>query len=146
MCADRLKGQEVTVNVLSTFGGLETSFADVGSVDFNFDQDILSEGYLGQTTEQKDDVHKGVSGSIKFHSRTADTIGLIQRIMEVSKGRLPGEEFQIVISLYFPLGGTRRIVVANAKFGTIPVSVSARDAFVEFSLEFAADEVTVVPV
>jgi len=143
--ADRLKGQEVNVNVISATQGVETSFSDVGSVEMQFDREILSEGYLGQTTQQKDDIHNGVSGTITFHSRTADTMGLIQRITEASKGRLPGEKFQIVATLRFPLGGSRRVVVPDAKFGNIPINVSDRQSFVEFRLEFAGDDATIIP-
>jgi len=143
--AERLKGQEVTVNMVSTFGGIETSFIDVGSIEMQFDREILSEGYLGQTTQQKDDIHNGVSGTITFHSRTADTLGLIQRITEASKGRLPGESFQIVAKLGFPLGGSRLVVVPDAKFGNIPINVSDRQSFVEFRLEFASDDANILP-
>lgn len=143
--AERLKGQEVSVNVISTTNGVETSFSDVGSLEAQFDREILSEGYIGQTTQQKDDIFNGVSGTITFHSRTADTMGLIQRINEESKGRLPGESFQIVAKFAFPLGGSRLIVFTNAKFGNIPVNTSDRQGFVEFRLEFAADDAQILP-
>jgi len=141
---DRLKGQEVDVNVFSATNGLETSFQNVGSIEFQFDREILSEGYLGQTTEQKDDIHTGVSGTLTINSRTADVMSLIQRITEASKGRLPGESIQIVASYRFPLGGTRRVVIPDAKFGNIPINASDRKSYVEFRFEFAADDATIL--
>lgn len=142
---DRLKGQEVTVNMVSTFGGIETSFLDVGSIEAQFDREILSEGYIGQTTQQKDDIFNGVSGTITFHSRTADTLGLVQRINLASQNRLPGESFQIVAKFAFPLGGSRLMVIPDAKFGNIPINTSDRQSFVEFRLEFAADDASILP-
>jgi hypothetical protein len=140
----RIKGQEVSVNVISTLNGLETSFGDVGSLETNFDRDILDEGYLGQTTNKKDDIFKGVSGTIEFHSRTADTFGLIQRINEKTALRLPGESFQIVASYAFELGGTRRLIIPDVKFGAIPISATGRDEYVGFKLDFAADEASFI--
>lgn len=142
---DRLKGQSVTVNMVSTTNGVETSFLDVGSVEAQFDREILSEGYLGQTTQQKDDIFNGVSGTITFHSRTADTMGLIERINLASKDRLPGEQFNIVAKFAFPLGGSRLVSIPDAKFGNIPINTSDRQSFVEFRLEFAADDATILP-
>jgi hypothetical protein len=143
--ADRIKGQDVTVNMVSTFGGVETSFLDVGSIEVQFDREILSEGYLGQTSEQKDDIFKGVSGTIQFHSRTADTLGLIQRINLASQERLPGESFQIVAKMKFPLGGSRLMAFADCKFGSIPLNFGDRQSFGEFRLEFAAEDASILP-
>ena len=105
--APRLKGQEIAVSFISN-SGLESSIADVKSLDIQFDRDILSEGYLGQTTEQKDDIFKGVSGKIDFHVRSAQILAVTQKMNMASKNRLPGERFQIVATLNFPAGGRRR--------------------------------------
>jgi len=141
----RLKGQECSINVVSTTNGLESAFTDVKSADFQFDRDILSEGYLGQTTEQKDDIFKGVSGNIEFHTQTADVLSLFQRLNEVSKRRLPGESIQIVVTLRFPTGGSRRVVIPKCSFGNIPIGIQSRADFVNFKLEFAADDATIIP-
>ena len=140
---ERLKGQETSVNIMSTTNGLETSFSDIKNSEFQFDRDILSEGYLGQTTEQKDDIFKGVSGKIVFHSGTADIMGFVQRLNEISKGRLPGESIQVVSTLRFP-NGTRRVIFANCAFGNIPINNAGRENYVEFTLEFASDDGRVI--
>ena len=142
---DRMKGQETAINIVSTTNGLETAFSDVKSFELKFEREILSEGYLGQTTEQKDDIFKGVSGSIEFHERTADVMSLIERINAVSKRRLPGEQIQVVTTLRFPVGGSRRIVIANCKFGEIPITIGGRQDFVSFKLDFAADDARILP-
>lgn len=140
----RLKGQE-TVAVFVSSDGTEDSVADVKSLDIQFDRDILSEGYLGQTTEQKDDIFKGISGKIEFHVRQAAVLDLVFRINEKTKRRLPGELFQIVTTLSFPEGGRRRIIVPDAKFGAIPLSSPSRDDFVTVTFDFAADDATILP-
>jgi hypothetical protein len=140
----RLKGQE-TVAVFVSSDGTEDSIADVKSLDIQFDRDILSEGYLGQTTEQKDDIFKGISGKIEFHVSKASVLDVVQRINQKTKRRLPGELFQIVTTLSFPDGNRRRIIVPDAKFGAIPLSSPSREDFVTLTFDFAADDATILP-
>lgn len=140
----RLKGQETTAVFVSS-NGTEDSVADVKSLSIQFDRDILSEGYIGQTTEQKDDIFKGVSGKIEFHVRKAQVLDLVQRINEKTKRRLPGELFQIVSTMSFPEGGRRRVIVPDAKFGAIPIESPSRDDFVTLTFDFAAEDATILP-
>jgi len=140
----RLKGQETQVAFVSA-NGTEESVADVKSFDIQFDRDILSEGYLGQTTEQKDDIFKGVSGKLEFHVREAEFLDLIQRMNEKTKRRLPGEQFEIVSTLTFPDGQRRRILVSDAKFGAIPISTPSRDDYVTVTFDYAADDGSILP-
>jgi hypothetical protein len=140
----RIKGQEASIVIVSATSGLEPSITEVKSFTIQFDREILSEGYVGQNTEQKDDIFKGISGSLEIHLQTADILSLLQRINEVSKRRLPGESIQIVATYNFPLGGRRRIVVPDAKFGDIPIENSDRDAFISVSLDFAADDANIL--
>lgn len=141
----RLKGQETTITVISKTNGVEPAFSDVKSFEVQFDREILSEDYLGQTTSQKDDIFNGVSGRIEIHSRTADILSLVERINLVSKRRLPGEQIQIASTLRFPLGGSRRLVFGPCAFGNIPVNISGRAEFVTFTLEFASDDGRILP-
>lgn len=140
----RLKGQEVAATFVSS-QGIEESVADVKSLDIQFDRDILSEGYLGQTTEQKDDIFKGVSGKIEFHVRNEGFLDLTSRINERSRRRLPGELFQIVATLTFPNGTSRRIVIPNVFFGATPINTSSRDDYVMVSYDYAAEDARILP-
>lgn len=140
----RIKGQEVTCSVISS-AGLEESVADVSSMDINFDRDILSEGFLGQTTEQKDDIFKGISGKIEFHMQTHEPLDLIQRINDKTKRRLPGERFQIVATLAFPNGVRRRVVIPDCSFGAIPISIGSREDFVTVTFDYAASDGRFLP-
>lgn len=136
----RLKGQEVSGILASATVGIETSFSNIKSLDVQFDREILSEGYLGQTTEQKDDIYKGVSGTMTLHSGDAGVLSVIQRMNEVTRRRLPGEVFRISAVYVFPIGGARQIVIPEVKIGNIPISSPSRDDFVLYTIEFAADE------
>lgn len=142
----RLKGQETSIVITSTTNGVEPAFNDIKSFEVQFDREILSEGYLGQTTEKKDDIFNGVSGNLEFHTESADVMAFAQRLNEVSKRRLPGESITIITTLRFPTGGTRRVVISDAKFGNIPIGIGSRKDFVNFKLEFAADDARVVAI
>jgi hypothetical protein len=143
--ARRIKGQEVSVTVVSATNGVEPSIADVKSMNWQYDREIKSEGYLGQTTEQKDDIFKGVSGKIDFHVRSADVFSLTDRINEVSKRRLPAESIQILFTYAFPDGGRRRIVIKDAVFGDIPFETPAREDYMTVTYNFAAEEARTLP-
>jgi hypothetical protein len=136
----RIKGQEVAASMVSATVGLETALAHVKSLDIQFDREILSEGYIGQTTEQKDDIFKGVSGTMVIHADTPDAFALIQRINAVSRRRLAGENFRISAIYAFPDGQSRNIVIPNCKFGDIPISSPSRDDYVSITFDFVADE------
>lgn len=141
----RVKGQEVVATFVSA-DGVEESIADVKSLDIQFDRDSLSEGYIGQTTEQKDDIFKGVSGSLEFHVANGDFLELTRRINERSRRRLPGEIFQIVATIAFPDGSQRRIVVPNAFFGAIPISTASRDDYVMVTYDFVAEDARILAI
>lgn len=138
----RVKGQENSVAIVSAQGAEEID--DIKSVDIQFERDILSEGYIGQTTEQKDDIFKGVSGKVEFHFSGPEWLDLVNRINLVSKRRLPGEAFQIVSTITFPGGVRRRIVIPEVRFGTIPLSNASRDDYLAVTLDFAADDARIL--
>jgi hypothetical protein len=139
----RVKGQETALTFV-TIDGVVESFDNIKSSEITFERDILSEGYLGQTTEQKDDIFKGVTGKCEFHIASADIFDLIQKINEKTKRRLPGEVFELVSTYIFPDGRRRRIALFNPAFGSIPINNGAREDFVSISLEFASDDGTII--
>jgi len=140
----RIKGQETQVAMVSS-AGLEEAVADVKSFDVQFDRDILSEGFLGETTEQKDDIFKGISGKIEFHMRGASVLDLIQRINDKTKRRLIGEKFQVVSTLAFPTGERRRIVIPDCSFGAIPIATGSREDYVTCTFDYAASDGRFLP-
>lgn len=142
--ADRIKGQEVALVVVSA-AGTEESVADVKSIDMQFDRETISEGYVGQSTEQKDDIFKGISGKAEFHLRDGGAFDLINRMNLRSKRRLPGELFQLIGTFSFPDGTSRRIVIPDARFGNIPISTASRDDYVMVTFEFVADDAQILP-
>lgn len=140
----RVKGEDTLITLVSSTG-TETSFGDVKSFDLTFERDILSEGYLGQNTEKKDDIFKGVTGKMVVHFEKADALDLIGRMNAKTQKRLPGEQFEIASTITFPDGSKRRIVLSNVAIGSIPIGAGSRADYVEISLDIAADDGAILP-
>jgi hypothetical protein len=141
-----MKGQEISVVLTSTTQGPEPGVAGViKSCEFQDDIEILSEGYLGALTEQKDMIFTGVSGNMEMNLRSADAYSLMDRIKLVAQRRIPGEQFNIVITYRFPTGGARRVVISNVQFGNPNVSAPSRKDYVVFKFDFAADDLQILP-
>ena len=141
-----MKGQEVRVDFVSATQGVEPGVAGVvKSFEMQYDLETLSEGYLGALTEEKDNIFTGVSGNMEMNLRSSDAFSLIDRIKYVAQHRIPGETFQIITTYVFPLGGTRRVILADVKIGNIPVTSSSRKDYVTLKFDFAADDGQILP-
>lgn len=128
---DRVKGQETTV-LITTDGNLEDSLVDV--VDFTVTNmlEIISKGYLGEKTERKDEIFKGVKFDITFHVHTQDVLNFTDRIKKRAMRLTPNTKFNITSVLQFPNGDTPSITINDAKFGEAPMSTRSREDYVEF--------------
>lgn len=136
--AQRIKGQEVRVTVTSPIGTEESIGAGgVSSFELEFKTEILSEGYLGETTERKDDIFRGVSGRMEIHLERQAYLRFIQRVTDRSQRRTAADaRFNVLVSLQFPNGERPRVLLDDVFFGPLPVNVGARDEYVSATVEF----------
>lgn len=136
--AQRIKGQEVRVTVV-TPTGTEQSIGGGGisSFEIEFQTEILSEGYLGETTERKDDIFRGVSGRMSFHIDRPGYFAFVRQVTDRSQRRSPADaRFNVLASLEFPSGETSLVLLEDVFFGPLPVNVGGRDEYVEATVEF----------
>lgn len=139
--AQRIKGQEVRVVMVSP-SGTETSLSDVQSFEVEPLMEVLSEGYLGETTERKDDIFKGVRGSMEIHLEDRDFFNFQQAVIDRSQRRSPAEaRFNVIATLAFPNGDRVRVLMEDIFFGAPPLSVGSREDYVSVSLDFEASQV-----
>jgi len=136
--ARKLKGSNVSVNIVSALTGLRYEFTDIKDCTVTFARDVQSEGYLGQDTEQKDDDFKGVDFSLTAHSRQARMLELLDLINQITRG-ISADTIQIVMSLRFP-DGVKRIILPDCKFGNLEVGAGGKAEYVTFPLEGSADD------
>lgn len=134
--AQRIKGQEVRV-IFSSPAGAETSLTDISSFEVEPLMEILSEGYLGETTERKDDIFKGARGRMEIHLETQEYFRFVQRVIDRSQRRTPADGvFSVVATLSFPNGQRPRVLLENVFFGPPPMNVASREDYITAQVEF----------
>jgi len=140
--SQRIKGQEVRVTMVSPTGNVESiGSGGVSSFELEFKTEILSEGYLGETTERKDDIFKGVSGRMEFHLDRQSYFRFVQQVTDRSQRRSPaGARFNVLVAMSFPNGERPRVLLEDVFFGPLPVNVGGRDEYVSATVEFECSQ------
>jgi hypothetical protein len=135
----RLRGQEVSVQVVKG-GALLADITDVKSVEVEFQLDVMAEGYVGEFTDRRDDMFKGVTGKIEFHIENGAPFDLVNEIILRAQRRVPGVQFNVQSSVRLGNGQVRRLVINDLYFGSVPFNVASRSDYVTYSLSFEAGE------
>lgn len=139
--AQRIKGQEVRV-VMVAPSGTVTSLSDVQNLEIEPQTEILSEGYLGESTERKDDIFKGARGKMDVHLEQQAYFRFVQEVIERSQRRTPAAaRFNIICTLAFPNGDRPRVLLEDVFFGSNPLSVGGREEYVSASVEFECSNI-----
>lgn len=126
----RVKGQEVELTVVGP-QGRETSIDKVVSATVTFMQDILSQGFLNETSDEYDDIFKGVSLEMELQLDDESFSDFINRVKLRAQRRAPaGEQFNALMTLNFPNGQRRRISLENLFFGEFPIAAGGREEYV----------------
>lgn len=135
----RVRGQEVSVQVVQN-GKIVAELTDVKSFDVEFQMDVMAEGYLGEFTDRRDDMFKGVSGKIEFHIENNAPFDFINAIVQRSQSRVKGTQFNVQSTINLPNGQVKRLLVNDIFFSSVPVNVSGRSDYVTYSLPYEAAE------
>lgn len=141
--AARIKGQEVEV-VIVVDGSPQRSITAIRSFELSFQQEIMSEGYLGETTKRRDAIFNGMSGKIDIHLENDDIFDLIQKLVDKARRRTAGIKVNIKATLRFPNGDRPKIIIPDVEFGEFPLSFGSRSDYGSVSLSFEAAEYSVL--
>lgn len=137
--SQRVKGQEVELFIIKD-GRVVTSFSEIRSFEIEWQLELKSEGYLGETTNRKDSVFNGIRGKIEIHSSNKDVFDVVQALVDKARRRTAGTIFKINATLKYPNGDRPRISIPDVEFGGLPMNISSRTDYVSFSLDFEASE------
>lgn len=137
--SQRIKGQEVEI-ILVVNGVAKTTLTAVRSFEFAYQQEIKSEGYLGETTNRKDAIFNGIRGRCEYHFDSPDILGLAVQIIDKARRRTPGVQINVKATLSFPSGRRTRVIIPNAEFGEIPFNFASRADYGTVGLDFEASE------
>lgn len=117
--------------------------------DFSFQYEFAqnSEGYLGETTERKDEIFNGISGSFTVHQESQDILFFQQAIKERAQRKVAvnGQRINITARLTFPNGETPRVIIPDVKFGATPNNVPGRADYVNTAFTYAAEDARIIP-
>jgi len=135
----RLRGQEVSVQIVRD-SALITEITDVKSFEVEFQLEIMSEGYIGEFTDRRDDIFKGITGKIEFHIENGAPFDLVNEIVLRAQRRTPGAQFNVQATVRLANGQRKRLVINDLFFGAVPFNVASRTDYVTYSLTFEAGE------
>jgi len=138
--ATRVRGQETSITV-SGPQGVEQSIDAIKSFEAEFQIDILSEGYLGETAERQDEIFVKVTGKAELHIPSADYFKFANKVVSRAQRRDGVQSvFNISTSLQFPDGRRVRVLFQDVSFGSIPLNIGGRDEYVSTTIEFATSK------
>lgn len=139
--SQRIKGQEVSLNFVVA-GQIVNSLTDIKSFDVNVDLETLEEGYLGQTSNQYDEVFKGISGKAQFNFSSPAVFLFVQAVLNRAQRREPGTQINIKATLNFPSGQRAQVLIPNAFFEAIPIGFAGRTEYGMLDLSYKASGIT----
>jgi hypothetical protein len=143
MAGTRAKGQEVEVLIVVN-GQVKDTITDVRSFEMEAQLEVLKEGYLGETTDRRDDIYRGVKGKISLHFENSDVLSLMRDLIDRARRRTPGVAVNIKASINFPGGQRTRVMLPNVFFGPIPMNFGGRADYGTIDLDFEGEDFKVI--
>jgi hypothetical protein len=138
--AQRIKGLEVRL-VITGPDGTEDGLADVKSFEAEMQMEILSQGLLGEASERKDDIFKGIRGRAELQIESTALFTFAERIKRRAQRRTPAAEVWNAIGLYeLPNGERVQAVFEDIFFGAFPLATGNRDDYVTATVEFECSD------
>ncbi|MFW6087402.1 MAG: hypothetical protein ACODAG_09365 [Myxococcota bacterium] len=132
----RIKGQETQV-IFSGPAGQEEAFTAVQSWEGEIQLEILSEGYIGEKTNRRDEIFNGMRGRCEVHLEDASYFAFAQRVKDRAQRRAPAAgQFNVVTTYTFPDGDRARVLHEDVHFGALPTSAGGRGEYVTATIEW----------
>lgn len=142
--AQRVKGQEVSI-AITVDGALQTQIDTIQSAEMEMEQDLLEEGYLGETSDRVDSVFKLMRIQLTGHANSQAYFELADAIARRSQRRAGGlVRLDIVGSFAFPNGDFPSVIIPDVFFEGIPFNIGGRDEYVEFTLSGKASNYKII--
>jgi len=138
----RIKGQEMTVR-LARGSIVEQTLTAIADLTISLDLATIDQGYLGETSNRKDDIFNGVSGTLTLHPEGQEAFEFADFLVRRAQ-RDPvtsGVAVNLTARYTFPNGDTPIVLVKDMKFGALPIAASGRDAFISMALSYVAGTV-----
>ncbi len=143
MAEQRIKGQEVEIRITEGGALLET-LTDIQNFEMAGILEVITENYLGETSDRKDEIYRGYRGSMSLHFSNRTVLDLMRRIIDRARRRVAGVVINIKATLQFPAGDRVSVVLEDCFFGEIPLSFGSRSDYGSVSLTFEGTDFDVI--
>ncbi len=137
--SQRIRGQEVSVLIVRG-GELENELTDIMSFNVEVEGEIKTQGFLGEKTNRKDDIFNGIKFDMEMQLHKADFFRFMLAVIRRMKRETPDLVINISSVLSFPSGESVSVLIPDAKFGAMPVSIASRGDYVKVKLQGEADD------
>jgi len=143
MSATRILGQNVQLMIIRDGEPLQ-EINCIRSFSFTYELEIKDEGYLGETTNRKDSVFKGIKLDMELHTNSNKIFNLVQSAVDVARRRTPGTRFNIKCTLTWPNGDVARVTFPDVSWGDFPFNANGRTDYVTVKMDAACSEARAV--
>jgi hypothetical protein len=139
MPSTRIRGQEnATIIVVNNVPQLQTT--DIKSCEFTFQLEVQKEGYLGEFTDRRDSIYRGITGKQEYHFENPSWMNIVQQAVQRAQRRTPGIQLNTKSTINYSSGQKTRIVINDFSPGEIPITFSDRASFATLAFPFEAED------
>lgn len=137
----RLRGQEVQLR-LTQAGKLLRTITAIENATWTVLMDILRKGYLGETTERRDDMYKGTKFEFGFDPESKDPFIMVGLLRDRAQRRTSQASAQVnaVFTCNFPNGQRPRVTIPDLKFQDPSLAFANRDSYAGFRFQCEAED------
>lgn len=137
--SQRIKGQNTFLDVIVN-NEVQDSIGPVTEWGMEFMLEIISQGYIGETTERKDSIFKGFKGNATLHLNTKKAFNIVNAAIENARQRVGHAIINAKATFNFPNGDRVRIIFPDIAIGAIPISFGGTGDYGEMKLEWECSE------
>ena len=135
-------GQDVSILIVVD-GVLQSTLTAISSFNIELELEVISKGYLGEKTERKDTVYKGIKFDGELNPFTEDVFTFAQAVLNKAKRLTPDVLFNITGVFTYPNGDQPEILLNDVSFGAVPVNIGSRGDYVKFKMQGTCEDVEI---
>lgn len=133
--AGRVKGQNLEL-ILIVDNQPVANVITCKSFEVELKNELLDEGYLGETTQRYDSIFNGAEGKLDLHIENQDALKVAQAIIDKARQRTPGVTFNLKATMNMPNGQRPRMLFPDVEWGALPISFGGRAEYGSLTLNF----------
>jgi len=137
--SQRLRGDEVSV-LVTTGGVLEDTFDAISNFNLEIMTEVISTAFLGEKTERKDDIFKGVKFDFEMQVAKQNVFTFLDKVKKRAQRITPDLQFNITGVFNYANGDTVVATIPDAKFAATPIQTGSRSDYVKLKISGEADD------